>query len=210
MTIKINYALELINKHSTEFNKFRELLIKWNKTYNLTAITKPAEINEKHFLDSIACESLINKNARLLDVGCGGGFPGIPLKIVRPDLKITLLDATQKKCSFCRTVIRELNLQDIDVVCGRIEDKKVRASIGTFDTIISRATFSIADYLSNSLELLAYPNSTIIAMKSDDTKHEINEASKIIMNANLNIMQVEQFALPSSKSKRTIIVFGHY
>src|SRR3989338_4790193 len=95
------------------FEKYLQLLLKWNKVYSLTTITDEKEIQIKHFEDSLSPLPFLSQNIRLLDIGTGPGFPGLPLKIERPDLEIALLDSVQKKISFCEAVIRELKLQKI-------------------------------------------------------------------------------------------------
>lgn len=151
---------KVLEEHGAEFAKYCELLLKWNRAYNLTAITEPDEIWDKHFLDSLVPLPFLPENGTLLDVGSGAGFPGIPLKIARPSLSVTLLEATQKKCNFCEAVIRELGLKDIRVVHGRIPPEK-------YDAAISRATTSLKELLKN------YNSSKVIAMKGADVSNEL-------------------------------------
>ena len=137
----------LLLKHKAEFEKYLQFLLKWNKTYNLTTITDPFQIWEKHFLDSIMPLKWLPMSGRLLDIGSGPGFPGIPIKLARPALSVTLLEATKKKCNFCEEVIRELNLKDINVVHGRAEDGNIQKTASKFNIIISRATVSLEKLL---------------------------------------------------------------
>ena len=105
----------MVIHNNSQFEKYRKLLLKWNKQYNLTSIEDPKEIWIKHFEDSLSLLSLLTDNSSVLDLGCGAGFPGIPLKIENPNLKITLLDSNRKKIAFCEAVIRELKL-DMKVI----------------------------------------------------------------------------------------------
>lgn len=154
-----------------EFKKYLHLLQKWNKTYNLTSILDENEILIKHFEDSLAPLSFWPQVQTVLDIGCGAGFPGIPLKIKSPLLKITLCDSNRKKIDFCNAVIRELRLQDIETIHERVADSKVLTQMGTFDLVISRATFKISEFLKISRPYLR-PGGIAMAMKGPDWRND--------------------------------------
>jgi len=153
------------------FQRYLELLLKWNKTYNLTSITEPQAIRRKHFEDSLAPLKCLPKPCRLLDVGCGAGFPGIPLKIARTDLEVVLLDSIRKKVAFCQSAIRELSLENIQAVQGRAEETKLAKDLGSFDVIITRATVSINQFLEIA-QHFAKENSLAISMKGPNWRKE--------------------------------------
>lgn len=182
------------------FEKYLSLLLKWNKTYNLTAITDPGEIKIKHFEDSLAPLPFLPRPCRLLDVGTGAGFPGIPLKIKRSDLEVVLLDSQRKKISFCEAVIRELGLKGIKTIQGRAEEKKIQQKLGLFDVVISRATFSIAVFLKTAGPYLQ-KEGVAIAMKSKNWKEEWKETG------GWNSPQVVDYILSGGMGKRTLLLF---
>ena len=117
---KIN--INITDLQTQKFFKYMNLLIEWNQKINLTAITKPEEIILKHFIDSLTICKYIKKEKSLIDVGTGAGFPGIPLKIVNKDIKITLLDSLNKRINFLDEVIEKLNLKNIETKHGRAEE----------------------------------------------------------------------------------------
>ncbi|OGQ50562.1 MAG: 16S rRNA (guanine(527)-N(7))-methyltransferase RsmG [Deltaproteobacteria bacterium RIFCSPLOWO2_02_FULL_47_10] len=192
----------MVQKHNTfgvklhlykkEFELYLKLLLKWNKVYNLTSITAPEEIMEKHFEDSLAVLPYLSGSGSLLDVGSGAGFPGIPIKIARPALSVTLVEATKKKCNFCDTVIRELGLKNIKVVHGRVEDSKTAAAIGKFDIIVSRATFSLEKLVSTAVPYLE-EGGKIIAMKGRNCIAELKDATTTILRLKLKIAAEEDY-----------------
>lgn len=145
------------------FGQYLALLQKWNKTYNLTSLTDAAEIRIKHFEDSLALLPHLPASGRLLDIGTGAGFPGVPLKIGRPELEICLLDSREKKIRFCNAVIRELGLKGISAVKGRVEDKETQECLGQFDAVVSRATFK-PDFLWGIAPNFLRPGGIFIAM----------------------------------------------
>jgi 16S rRNA (guanine527-N7)-methyltransferase len=156
------------------------LLAKWNRTYNLTAIHEPERMLTHHVLDSLAVLPYIGPGP-LLDVGSGGGLPGIPLAIARPGLQVTLLDASQKKCGFMQQAAIELKLGHIKVVHGRVEDLRVE---GGFPQIVSRAFSELREFVSLTRHLLAaggewlamkglYPNEEIALLKGARVKQDV-------------------------------------
>jgi len=144
----------LADNQEQQFEKYKDLLLEWNQKFNLTAITNPQDIQKKHFEDSLLfAEAIkfggfnlneISYRLSLADVGSGGGFPGIPLKIAYPNLEVTLIEATGKKCLFLKEVIKQLNLTEINVVNTRAEDLVRNPNFrGRFDIITARAVSSL-------------------------------------------------------------------
>ena len=127
--------------HAEQFMRYLTHLVEWNKSINLTTIIDPKEIIIKHFIDSLAALAATNfpQNCRVLDVGSGGGFPGIPLKIMRPDMRVVLVEPVQKKCSFLNSVIGLLKLHDVSTFAGTIEQYARRPISQVIDTIVLRA-----------------------------------------------------------------------
>ena len=196
--IKLNE--EMLNKLDTFYN----LLISWQEKINLTTITKKEECYLKHFYDSLTLikEIDLTKPLKVLDVGTGAGFPGIVLKIVFPNLKITLLDSLNKRINYLNEIIKELELQDIETKCLRVEDY-ARESKEEYDLIVARAVAHLGILIETTMPLLKI-NSYLIAMKSN-IKEEIKEASKILNNINAKIVSINTFILPIENSTRTLV-----
>lgn len=118
------YGLCLTERMVEQFTLYYELLLEWNEKINLTAITEPKEVAIKHMIDSLSCldEKVFPEGASVIDVGTGAGFPGIPLKIFRPDLKLTLLDSLNKRIKFLQEVVDRLELSEVQCIHGRAEE----------------------------------------------------------------------------------------
>ena len=192
-------------------------LSKWNRKINLTAITDPAEVAVKHFLDSIAAASMIPLNASLLDIGSGGGFPGIPLKVVVPSLSVTLIDSSRKKVSFQQHVIRSLSLGDIEARHVRAEEiAKSPEFANAFDVVICRALASLDEFVRMALPLLAECG-MLIALKGKVTDAEIESVLSRtfqvsgtsnpleVTSKDYFSLTVKKYALPFLGSERAIV-----
>jgi len=189
-------------------------LLKWTRKINLTAISDPLDIAVKHFLDSIAPARFISPDTSLLDVGSGGGFPGIPLKIMIPSLSVTLIDASRKKVSFLKHVIRMLGLINIEACHVRAQDLSKDCGVHTaYDVIISRALSSMVNFVQMSLPLLA-KHGVIMAMKGKITDKEIESARSLLekpRDIQENSMSsfdmvLKKYRLPYLKSQRSIVI----
>jgi len=189
-------------------------LAKWNRKMNLTAITDPVEVAVKHFLDSIAPDSMIPSNTSLLDIGSGGGFPGIPLKILNPSLSVTLIDASRKKVSFLKHIIRILGLENIEAFHVQSEEfSKQAVFVGSFNVIISRALSSTPDFFLMALPLLD-KNGIIIAMKGKRSKAGIESVRSLIHkktgmkdeNRTKIELRLKTYTLPYLKLERSIVI----
>lgn len=198
----VRFSVEQIE----QFYKYMNLLIEWNEKMNLTAITEPKEIILKHFIDSLTILKYIDDNSKLVDVGTGAGFPGVPLSIMNPTLKITLVDSLNKRLIFLQEVVKELNLKNIEIVHARAEEfgqnKNYREK---FDIATSRAVANLAT-LSEYLVPLVKIGGKIISMKASNAKEEINDAQKAIEVLGGKIEKIEEFDLPESDIGRTIII----
>ena len=201
--------LEKINIILTEnqilkLEKFYELLVIWNEKINLTTILKEEDVYLKHFYDSLTLIKVIdlNKELTLLDVGTGAGFPGIVLKIVFPNLKITLLDSMNKRISYLNEIIKELDLKDIDTVCSRAEDYALK-NREKYDIVVCRAVAHLEILVEITLPLVKV-NGYFIAMKSN-ANEEILLARKKILALNSKIIEILSFKLPFENSIRTLI-----
>lgn len=198
----------LNDKQIEQFYEYMNLLLNWNEKINLTAIIEPKEIILKHFIDSLTINKYIEKNKNLVDIGTGAGFPGIPLKILRPDLKITLLDSLNKRINFLNEVIKILKLENIDAVHSRIEEfgknKKYREN---FDYVTSRAVANLT-VLSEYMIPLSTIGGSCICMKAGNIEEEKNESLKAIEILGGRIEKIQEFNLPKSDIKRNIILIN--
>ena len=206
-----NNYLEKLNLTLTEeqiekFYNYMNLLIEWNKKINLTAIVEPKGIILKHFIDSLTIEKYIKKGENIIDVGTGAGFPGIPLKIAREDLKITLADSLNKRINFLNEVINKLDLKNIATIHTRAEElgknKKYREK---FDIATSRAVANMST-LSEYLIPFIKVKGRCICMKSSDIDTELENAKKAINILGCEIESKDKFNLPNSDLGRSVII----
>ena len=187
-----------------KFKVYYKSLIEWNEKINLTAITDESEGITKHFADSLSILKYIKNNSKVIDVGTGAGFPGIPLKIANESLKITLLDSLNKRILFLDEVIKELNLKDINTIHGRAEevahDKDHREQ---YDIAVCRAVAKLnvlAEYMLPYLKV----GGTFICMKGPNINEEIDSSMKAIKLLGGKIEKVESFEL--EENQRNIII----
>lgn len=189
-----------------QFYNYMNLLIEWNKKINLTAITETDEIILKHFVDSLTISKYISDGTKVVDVGTGAGFPGIPLKIVRQDVDITLLDSLQKRINFLEEVINELNLEKIKTVHSRVEDfGKNKEYREEFDIATSRAVANLST-LSEYLLPLVKVGGKVISMKGSLIQEELENSKNAIKILGGQIEKVDEFDLPNSDISRNIVL----
>lgn len=188
-------------KQLDQLNQFYKLLIEWNQKLNLTRILTEEEVYLKHFYDSLTIAKVVNLNQihTLCDVGTGAGFPGIVLKIMFPHLKITLLDALQKRVNYLNEIINQLNLNQIVALHIRGEDYSE-----TFDIVTSRAVANIEKLVTYTMHL-TNENGKMIAMKGDIDKELTNDV-KAKLSKKYDVLQIEKFDLPKDQGKRSLIV----
>lgn len=200
--------IELSEKQMEQFLQYYEMLIEKNKVMNLTAITEFDEVVEKHFLDSVSLTQQLDLHQplKVLDLGTGAGFPGIPLKIVFPELEITLMDSLNKRVLFLQDVISSLQLQNIEAVHGRAEEaarnKKYRES---FDLCVSRAVANISTLSEYCLPFVKIGGS-FISYKSSTIEDELKDGKKGIAILGGKVKDVYKFTLPDSKLQRSFVI----
>ena len=199
--------IALTNRQQEQFVKFYELLVEWNKVMNLTGITEYEEVNEKHFVDSLSLVQAIdvNKVETVIDVGTGAGFPGIPLKIVFPHLKIVLLDSLNKRINFLNTVISELGLTEITTIHGRAEDYAKQADYREkFDLCVSRAVANLSTLSEYCLPYVK-TGGMFIPYKSGEIDDEVQQAKKAIHILGGKLDEVIKFQLPGTEINRSFV-----
>jgi 16S rRNA (guanine527-N7)-methyltransferase len=185
---------------------FLDGLLRWNEKVNLTSITEPKEAIEKHLVDSLTLLPLLGGAERLLDLGSGGGLPGIPLKIACPGLQVLSVDAVQKKIAFQRHISRQLNLKKFQAHHGRAEslaDNPLWAA--GFDVVVSRAFTALPTFAALALPCLAL-GGRIVAMKGAEGERELAQGEAALTRLGLECREVRTLHLPSSNSARTLIV----
>ena len=197
--------INLTTNELDKLEKYYNLLVEENKKYNLTSITNKEDVYLKHFYDSLTLNKITHlNNQSLCDIGTGAGFPGIVLKIVFPNLKVTLVDSTAKKCNFLNMVIEELSLKEIEVINERAEifSKNTREK---YYIVTSRAVAPLKHLLEYSIPLVKV-NGYYIAMKSDITQ-EIVGIEKYEKKLKIKKIDEISFTLPKEKSLRTLIKY---
>ena len=208
--LMIDYGKEIDIVFSEEqleqFYKYMNLLIEWNEKINLTAIIEPKEIILKHFIDSLTIIKYMEPNKTLIDIGTGAGFPGIPVKILRKDLKITLLDSLNKRIKFLNEVIEKLSLKNITTTHARIEEyAKNKEYREKFDIATSRAVANLTTLTEYMLPMVKVKGKAI-CMKGADIDEEMLKSKNSIKILGGKIYKVEEFKLPKSEYKRNLII----
>lgn len=199
-------GIELTDSQLNAFETYYDMLIDRNKVMNLTAITEFDEVMDKHFLDSVYLFRSIKLKAdyKLIDIGTGAGFPGIPLKIVFPELKITLLDSLNKRVGFLNDVIDELNLNDIEAIHGRAEDiARDKAYRASYDIAVSRAVANLSTLSEYCLPFVKI-GGKFVSYKSGDCADEVDNAKAAIHLLGGKINKIDEFSY--SNNSRSFIV----
>lgn len=201
-------ALEITDQQLTAFDQFSSLLIEWNQKFNLTSITDKNEIIAKHFLDSLTCFKILPRTGtfRLIDLGTGAGFPGIPLKIINPDIDLTLGDSVRKKVDFCEIVVKKFSFSNVDTVHARAEDlgqdERYREK---FDWSIARAVADLS-VLAEYLLPLTKVGGQVLVMKGADIREEVQRAGTALALLGGRVSEVMPLSLPEGYGGRNLIL----
>lgn len=201
-----NLSFSLTEEQGKSFYQYMNLLIEWNQKMNLTAIIEPDDVILKHFIDSITINKYIEKeDTDIIDIGTGAGFPGIPIKIIHPEINITLLDSLQKRIIFLEEVICQLQLSQINCIHARAEEtsanKQYRES---YSIAVSRAVARLNILVEYMLPFVK-KGGKCICMKGPNLE-ELDEAKKAIELLGGEVQQVDKLILPESNIERNIII----
>lgn len=200
--MKLLEEFGLNNEQINKFEKYLSLLLEWNEKFNLTAIVDKDQIEEKHFIDSLfLCKYVDLKGKSLIDIGSGAGFPGIPLAIAEPELKITLLESNGKRVSFLKEVVSQLDLKNVEIIQGRAEELGTREK---YDIVTARAVKELNVLLEISFYLLKVGGS-FVAYKSSNIDNEINNAKHAFKCLSINNYKKFDYCLPKSKDIRVLL-----
>lgn len=204
--MEIKELMNIDEEKAKKFQKYKDLLLEWNNKINLTAITEENEIILKHFIDSCTILKYIEDNQKIIDIGTGAGFPGIPLKIMNESLKITLVDSLNKRVNFLNEVISELKLENVEGIHSRAEDLgRDNNYREKYDVATSRAVANLSTLLEYLMPFVKV-NGICICMKGPNIEEELNEAKKAINELSGKLEGVYNFKLPNSDIERNIII----
>ena len=202
----IKEIMNISEKEANQFNKYMQLLLEWNEKINLTAITEKDQIILKHFIDSISILKYINDNDKVIDIGTGAGFPGIPIKIMNETLDITLVDSLNKRVNFLNEIIQSLELDKIQAIHARAEElgrnKKHRE---VYDIAVSRAVANLSTLLEYLMPFVKV-GGICICMKGPNIEEELKNAENAIVELGGSLEKVDNFYLPNSDIERNIII----
>ncbi len=210
-------GIELTDDQIALFRRFQEELLDWNQRMNLTSITDPAEIETKHFLDSLSCllalpridgrpiAAWLATSPKAVDIGAGAGLPGLALKIAWPGLRLTLLEATEKKCRFMQHVVETLGLTDVTVVHARAEDFGQHAGRLAFDLALARAVSRLPVLLEYGLPLLKL-GGWLVIQKGRDPQEELAGAQAALQTLGGRLHAVMPVAVPGLDAERSLLI----
>lgn len=205
---------EKLNKYSIPFSdesadklvSFNDMMLEYNKSHNLTSITDEEGVLFKHFIDSLAPIDIFKENTQIIDIGCGGGFPSVPLAIINKNLNILAVDSVNKKTEFVKMVKNTLNLPNLSVKNARIEDLAQDANYREqFDTVISRAVASLNTIIEYSAPLLKV-GGKIVAYKGSNYKEELTNAKNALNILKCSIKEVKEYYLDEIDANRVVII----
>lgn len=201
-------GISLGQKEKEKFLKYKELLLEWNEKINITAITEDREVDIKHFLDSLTAfdSEKLKGNKKIIDIGTGGGFPGLPLKIINDELEVTLLDSLNKRIIFLNEVIENLGLENIDAIHGRAEELSRKEEYREkYDICISRAVASL-DTLSEYCLPFVKKGGYFISMKGPEVEDEIKQSKNAINILGGKVECTKIITIPQSDIKHSLII----
>ena len=187
-----------------KFSLYYDKLIEWNNKFNLTAITQPKDVQIKHFVDSILPNDLLGESKSICDIGCGAGFPSIPLAILNPDKKFTLVDSVNKKISFINYIIDLLDLQNVTATHSRAEDF-AKDNFQGFDACVARAVASMPTLVEYTLPLLK-KGGILLAYKGINYKEELEQCSKILDILKGKLQDVKEYDLTEEEKRYVIVI----
>lgn len=203
-------GLSLSSRQLAAFERYEQLLLEWNDKFNLTAIRERPEIRIKHFLDSLSCLLVMRDPVpnRLIDVGTGAGFPGIPLKIVMPSTQLTLVESVGKKADFCRLVIQQLGLERAEVLQARAEEVGLQPEHREhYDWVVARAVASLPT-LAEYLLPLARIGGSVLAQKGESGPAEVQSAARAIQLLGGRLHKLYSVNLPGIAEDRYLVVIN--
>ena len=201
-----DFNIKINDEQIKKFMNYMNLLLEWNEKINLTAITQPEEVKLKHFVDSLTVLKYINDDDKVIDIGTGAGFPGIPLKIMKENTKITLLDSLNKRINFLNIVIETLNLSNIQAIHGRAEEiARNKLYREKYDVAVSRAVANLST-LSEYMLPFVKVGGKCICMKGANVNEEIEKAKNAIKELGGEIERVDNFYLSDNDNERNIII----
>lgn len=207
----LSHGIQLSDQQRTQFERYYELLVTTNEHVNLTTITEKSAVYLKHFYDSITPvfydEELQTQPLTLCDVGAGAGFPSLPMKIVFPQLKVTIVDSLNKRINFLTQLVEELELEEVTLIHDRAETFGAAKSQyrESFDVVTARAVAAL-NVLSELCLPLVKLNGTFLAMKADKTDDELAASQQAITTLGGQVQQSESFELPMTNEKRSIVI----
>ena len=199
--------LEISDKQIDQFMRYYELLLEWNSVMNLTAITEFEDVISKHFIDSISITNILNiSNQKIIDIGTGAGFPGIPLKIMFPEIEITLLDSLNKRVNFLNHIIDELSLDKIEAIHGRAEDIAHNEDYReNYDIALSRAVARLPILLEYCIPFVK-ENGYFISYKSENVDEEIELSKKALETLASEFIDSKKYKLKDSENERYLVM----
>ena len=201
-----DFNIKINDEQIKRFMNYMNLLLEWNEKINLTAITQPEEVKLKHFVDSLTVLKYINDDDKVIDIGTGAGFPGIPLKIMNENTKITLLDSLNKRINFLNIVIETLNLRNIQAIHGRAEEiARNKLYREKYDVAVSRAVANLSTLTEYMLPFVKV-GGKCICMKGANVNEELERAQNAIKELGGEIKRVDNFYLSDNDNERNIIV----
>lgn len=204
-----NENFPIDTKKMAQFSKYLSLLQEWNEKVNLTAITEENEVYLKHFYDSLTLANYIDfdkKSLKLCDVGSGAGFPSIPLKILYPEIKITIVDSLKKRINFLELVVEELDLDGVYLYHSRAEDFGQRKEFRSFFDIVTARAVARMSVLAEFCLPITKEQGTFAAMKGSQGSEELNESKKAIKTLGGRMNKIETFELPEDAGERSILL----